>query len=81
MKKDAEKEILETVNFIKDRMVTKSELHEELKLVRDEMATKDGLRRVEMKVEGVYKRLDGELDKRKTLEVRVGAIEQNLLGN
>ena len=81
MKKDETKEILETVNFIKDRMVTKDELHDEIKLVKDAMATKDGLRRVEMKVECVDKRLDYELDKRKRLEVRAANVEQNLLGN
>ena len=75
MKKDEAKEILETVNFIKDRMATKDDLQE----VQKEL--KDNIRRVEMKVEGVDKRLDYELDKRKTLEVRVANVEQNLLGN
>ncbi|MBI4093409.1 hypothetical protein HY417_00440 [Candidatus Kaiserbacteria bacterium] len=62
--------LVETVEFIKDRMVTKSELRDELR--ETESRLNDA---INVKVGGVDRRLDGELDRRKLLEVRVVKLE------
>ena len=65
--------VLETVEFIKDRMVTKSELAE----VRTELKKDIEDTRLELrsKIDGVHRRIDEDLDKRKTLENRMSRIE------
>src|SRR3989344_3036542 len=65
--------VLETVEFIKDRMVTKSELSE----VRTELKKDIEDTRLELrsKIDGVHRRIDEDLDKRKTLENRMSRIE------
>ncbi|MBI5456370.1 hypothetical protein HY969_01385 [Candidatus Kaiserbacteria bacterium] len=81
MKKKGDKidQVLEVVEFIKDRMVTKSELKEDL----GNFATKEDLKETEERLtqainsknDGAHRRLDQEVDKRKLLEVRVSKLE------
>ena len=65
--------VLETVEFIKERMVKKSELAE----VRTELKKDIEDTRLELrsKIDGVHRRIDEDLDKRKTLENRMSRIE------
>ena len=66
--------VAEDIADIRLKMATKEELRAEV----SKLATKEDVRRVEMKVEGVEKRLDFELDKRGALEVRVNKFEAKL---
>lgn len=69
--------IVETVVFIKDRMVTKEELKETLKTELDPI--KDRLIAVEKKVEGLYKVNDLVVVKQRDLGGRVSKLEQKVL--
>ena len=60
------REILEAVIFIKDKMATKDELASGLADLKIEL---------KRDIHGIHNRLDDELDKRKTLEVRVSRLE------
>lgn len=79
-KKGAIESILETVEFIKDKMVTKEELAEELVEVRKEIQASEGRLNqvVSSKIDGVHRRIDEDLDKRKALEGRVRVLETKL---
>jgi hypothetical protein len=64
--------ILETVNFVKDRMVTK----DDLKVVEERLAGRidgvdDRLTAVESKISGVRNRLDEEMLRRNDLGCRI----------
>jgi hypothetical protein len=66
------KDLLEAVNFIKDHMATK-----------DDIAHLDGrIDKLDAKIDGLDTKLtkfeEGEIDKRKQLEVRVTKIEKHL---
>jgi hypothetical protein len=71
MDKDT-KDILETVNFIKDHMVTKADFD-------DAVEKLDGrLTAVESKIGGIHNRIDDEALKRANLENRVRSVVPNL---
>jgi hypothetical protein len=66
------KDILETVNFIKDHMVTKADFD-------DAVEKLDGrLTAVESKIGGIHIRIDDEALKRGNLEKRVRSVVPNL---
>lgn len=65
-------EIQELSEFIRDNMVTRKEFHEEI------TPMKNDIRRIEMKVDSIDKRLDYELDHRKQLEVRITKLEKKV---
>jgi hypothetical protein len=71
MDKDT-KDILETVNFIKDNMVTKTEFNEAGDKLDDRLAA------VESKIGGIHNRIDDEALKRANLETRVRSAVPNL---
>ena len=75
MDKDT-KEVLEIVNFIKDRMATKDDVEQlqgELKQDIDDTRAE-----IRSKIDGLHRRLDEELDKRKVLEVKVLNLESRV---
>jgi len=76
MKKDEAKEILEIVNFIKDKMATS----DELAAVQQELG--DRIAGVESKVSGVNRRLDTEAMARQDqkLPARVSDLEKEVFG-
>ena len=67
------KDILETVNFIKERMLTKDDVRE---IVREELEP------VKSKVDGINQRLDTEAIQRTDLKVprRVHDLEEEVFG-
>jgi hypothetical protein len=71
MDKDT-KDILETVNFIKDHMVTKSEFREAVDKLDNRLTA------VESKIGGIHNRIDDEALKRANLENRVRSVVPNL---
>jgi hypothetical protein len=71
MDKDT-KDILETVNFIKDHMVTKTEFNEAVDKLDNRLTA------VESKIGGIHNRIDDEALKRGNLENRVRAVVPNL---
>jgi hypothetical protein len=71
MDKDT-KDILETVNFIKDHMVTKAEFNEAVEKLDNRLTA------VESKIGGIHNRIDDEVLKRNDLENRVRSIAPNL---
>ena len=74
MDKDT-KDILETVNFIKDHMVTKKEFDEAIRGLDGEIEKIDHrLTAVESKIGGIHNRLDEELLRRNDLERRVRSV-------
>lgn len=81
------KDLLESVNFIKDYMVTKMatkeevneariELQQELGELRQEM--RDGFTAVTSRMGGIDNRIDNEVAQRKDLENRVRIVVPNL---
>jgi len=81
------KDILETVNFIKDNMATKedlaelkNELSERIDTVEERLNNKiDGAEaRLSQRIDGLGSRIDYELDKRKVLEVKVAKLEEKV---
>jgi hypothetical protein len=66
------KDILEAVNFIKDHMVTKSELTEAVEKLDNRLIA------VESKIGGIHNRIDDEALKRGNLESRVRSVVPNL---
>ena len=72
------KEILEIVNFIKDRMMTKEEGSTKENLAETEQRLGDRITALESKVGGVHNRIDLELDKRLQIEVRVNRLESKV---
>lgn len=70
--KKKKSEIQELSEFIRDNMLTRKEFYEEI----DKMNKTD--QRIEMKVDGIEKRLDYELDHRKQLEVRITKVEKKV---
>ena len=76
------KDILDTVNFIKDNMATKSdiaELDERLSSVETKVGSiDDRLFAVENKVSSIHNRLDEEMLRRNNLEDRVRSVLPDL---
>jgi len=69
-------EVLEILNFLKENMVTRSEFDERLDVVDNRLtAIENRLTAVESKIAGIHRRVDGELDGRKQLEVRIERLE------
>jgi prefoldin subunit 5 len=66
------KDILETVNFIKDNMVAKTEFNEAVDKLDDRLTA------LESKIGGVHNRIDDETLKRANLEKRVRCAVPNL---
>ena len=81
-------DVLEVVNFIKERMVTKEELDERLAQTKDEIiGAVDGkiektkneiIGIVNNRIGGLENRLDNEIFARKDFEYRVRAVVSNL---
>ena len=71
MDKDT-KDILETINFIKDNMVTKTDFNEGVEKLNDRLTA------VESKVGAIHNRIDDETLKRANLEKRVRSAVSNL---
>jgi hypothetical protein len=71
MDKDT-KDILGTVNFIKDHMVTKTEFNEAVDKLDDRLTA------VESKIAGIHNRIDDEALKRANLENRLRSVAPNL---
>jgi len=69
-------DLVETVNFIKDYMVTNMATKEEVAELRKEM--KDGFLGVTNRMGGIDNRIDDETFARKDLESRVRVVLPNL---
>lgn len=76
---DNMKDILESLVFIKERMVTKDDLAEvETRIAARMDKIDDRLVAVESKIGGIHTRIDEEIAQRKNLESRVRSVVPNL---